>query len=186
MKREVWLLAFALFLPAFMVMSMVELSSPEGRVVNPMAEFRMNRINLWFPYPFGVSPSCQAHVATVQTGIRINSDGKFYGLSGLQHGQEYFDNERVLFTALEKIQTPEPYVQACPFDIETRAVEVRDALVKLNGDLILYTLDNTPCDRPQAAFNYIDSALNASAMHDDQVFLNDFEQSWLLLTECTR
>ncbi|HLF54734.1 MAG TPA: hypothetical protein VI612_03365 [Candidatus Nanoarchaeia archaeon] len=212
MQKELMMVLLILLLPAFVIVSVIELQNPAGQIVNDIEKLRLERIKqMTFPKTgVGLSYDCKQEVNMIRDLLRLNSDHRYYDYLGLRGGQLFFENEKELFSRLiglvhlRKIGenmyagiTDAPVVvteydsivnygrqNVCSEEIALQAAEELALLSDWNSRLILKTIDMSNCPNKQEAYLTHGRAMQAYSTGNYDLFLNDLYNAWWQATEC--
>ncbi len=212
MQKEFVMVLFILVLPTLVIMSVVELQNPAGKIVNEIEKLRLERIKqITFPKTgAGLSFECKQEVNRIRDLLRLNSDHRYYDYLGLRGGQLYFENEKELFSRLiglihlrkigENVYvsiTEAPVIvteydsivnygrqNVCTEEIARQAAEELAQVSDFNSRLILKTIDMSNCPNKQEAYLTHGRALQAYSTGNYDLFLNNLYTAWVQAAEC--
>lgn len=156
------LLLFMVVLSAFVL---IEFNEPTGLVVNSMAEFRTQRVNLYFAFPQPLQYGVHRILAQrAREHLRLGAHEDHYRYNGLQFGHRFFDNEHVLVDTLlvlacekeatefipqrtlnDRVTVSSVGVVPCDHTLQGAATDTLGKLTELDYDLVAYTVQQSNC-----------------------------------------
>jgi len=157
-----------MILPLFLLIELIQLGGTTGKLVNEIAQLRLERIMAARDVFHGaVSIECRQQLRQIEQLIRLNADERFYSYHGLILPQIFFVNEHNILELSSKLDV-------CPAEVQQEALTLTNHLFDIDEKLVLMTIEYSTCD---AAYKAHSSALNARAAGDLIAYLIFLQQA---------